>query len=343
MNSIKSLESIDLFKLLKSVVAEAEKKSKQTKSITKTTTKKSGSMPKGAVPHQLKKPRAWVEYTLKNALENGWESFTILQKKKDKETNIVTEEHIEMSGSILHNGSHIYENSITDKFPDGKRVIHKEAMSLSKQRKGTSHSTYAEFDAQYIDDTPDDKSVISSTSSKKIVEKKTQAEKEAESEAKKVAKVIEKEANKVEKETEKRLKKASVVAAKEVVTKEVVTKDVVTKDVATKEVVRKEVAAKEVVKTVVAKKKPVIKTPEPEVTVKEVVKTVVPKKKDASNEIPDDGMVHPWTYKTKKYLRNADGETWTVGVDGAVGTWVGIFKDNKIDTSAPEPVFDDEE
>jgi len=252
LNSIKTLESIDLFKLLKSVVAEAEKKSKQTKSITKTTTKKSGSMPKGAVPHQLKKPRAWVEYTLKNALENGWESFTILQKKKDKETNIVTEEHIEMSGSILHNGSHIYENSITDKFPDGKWVNHKEAMSLSKQRKGTSHSTYAEFDAQYIDDTPDDKSVISSTSSKKIVEKKTRAEKEAESEAKKVAKGIEKEANKankVEKETEKRLKKASVVAAKEVVTKEVVTK--------------------EVVKTVVAKKKPVIKTPEPEVTVKE--------------------------------------------------------------------------
>jgi len=54
-------------------------------------------------------------------------------------------------------------------------------------------------------------------------------------------------------------------------------------------------------------------------------------------------MVHPWTYKSKKYLRNADGETWTVGIDGAVGTWVGIFKDNKIDTSAPEPVFDDEE
>jgi len=148
LNSIKTLESIDLFKLLKSAVAEAEKKSKQTKSITKTPTKTSGSR---AVPHQLKKPHAWVKYTLKNALENGWESFTILQKKKDKETNIVTEEHIEMSGSILHNGSHIYENSITDKFPDGMWVSHKEAMSLSKQRKGTSHSTYAEFDAQYIE------------------------------------------------------------------------------------------------------------------------------------------------------------------------------------------------
>jgi len=314
LSSIKTFETVDLFKLLKAIMTEAEKKSKQANTMRKTPTKKSGSMPKGAVPPQLKKPRAWVEYTLKNALENGWESFTILQKKKDKETNITTQEQIEMPGSILHNGSHIYENSITDKFPAGKWVIHKEAMSLSKQRKESSHITYSEFDALYIDNTNDDnKSAISSTSSKKIIMKKTYAEKEAEDEAKKLAKEIEKETTKAEKQ----LKKASVAAAKESKTTDKNEKSVT--------------------------KKPVIKISEPEVTVKEVVKTVAPKKNIGSNKIPDDGMVHPWTYKTKKYLRNADGETWTVGVDGAVGTWVGLFKDDKIDTSAPEPVFDDED
>ena len=56
-------------------------------------------------------------------------------------------------------------------------------------------------------------------------------------------------------------------------------------------------------------------------------------------------MVHPWTYKGKKYLRNFDGETWTVGDDGGVGDWAGLYdaKADKLDSSAPEPVFDDEE
>jgi len=62
-------------------------------------------------------------------------------------------------------------------------------------------------------------------------------------------------------------------------------------------------------------------------------------------EIPNDGMVHPWTYKGKKYLRNFEGETWTVGADGGVGDWAGLYdsKTTKLDTSAPEPVFDDSE
>jgi hypothetical protein len=173
-------------------------------------------MPKGAIPPQLKKPRAWVEYTLKDALENGWESFTVVQKKKDKETNTITEEQIEMPASILHNGAHIYKDSISEKTPEGKQLIHKEAMSLSKQRKESSHATYAEFEAQYVDETTDDdKSVASSTSSKKIVVKKTAAEKEAEAAAKKAEKEAEKEAKKAEKEAEKAAKKAEKDAEKE--------------------------------------------------------------------------------------------------------------------------------
>jgi hypothetical protein len=316
---VSSLDASELFKLLKAVAAEAEKKSKTASRTGKaapkaTVAKKTGSMPKGAIPPQLKKPRAWVEFTLKDALENGWEPFTVIQKKKDKETNIVTEEQIEMPGYTLHNGANIYKGSVTEKTPDGKQIIHKEAMSLSKQRKEYSHLSYSRFIDTYVDESSDDdKSVTSSTSSKKIIVKKTAAEKEAESVAKKEAKEAEKVATKAAKEAEKEAKKAEKAAAK---------------------------AEKDFKKTSV-------KTSVPVAAVKKVAvkPDEAPKKKQAAakEDIPDDGMVHPWTYNKKKYLRNADGETWIVGADGGVGSWAGMYdaKSDKLDTSAPEPVFED--
>jgi hypothetical protein len=334
--TVKTLEAPELFKLLKAVASEAEKKSKQTKATAKATAKKTGSMPKGAVPPQLKKPRAWVEYTLKDALENGWESFTVLQKKKDKETNTVTEEQIEMPASVLHEGAHIYKDSITEKTPSGRQIIHKEAMSLSKQRKEANHPSYAEFEAQYVEEaSEDDKSESGSTASKKIVVKKTAAEKEAEAAAKKAEKEAEKERKKAEKEAEKAAAKAAKEAEK----------------AAAK-------AAKE------AEKKPAVKAPVPAAAVKKAAAAAKPatakpaekpaaatpaKKKPApakvEEDIPEDGMVHPWTFNKKNYLRNSDGETWTVGADGGVGKWAGLYDKatNKLDTSAPEPVFDDDE
>jgi histone H1/5 len=357
ISSLKTFEPAELFKLLKAVATEAEKKSKQPKTTTKaSTSKKSGSMPKGAVPPQLKKPRAWVEFTLKDALENGWESFTVMQKKKDKETNTITEEQIEMPGSTLHNGAHIYEDSITEKSPEGRQLIHKEAMSLSKQRKEAGHATYAEFEAQYVDETTDDdKSVASSTSSKKIVIKKTAAEKEAEAEAKRAAKEAEKEAKKAEKEAEKAAAKEAKEAEKAAAKAE---KDAEkeAKKTEKKPVVKAPVPAAAVKKATVA-----AKTAEPVTPVKKAVEAVTPVKKAAEpvapgapkkkvaapkvEEVPNDGMVHPCTIKGKKYLRNADGETWTVGADGGVGEWAGMYdvKTEKLDTSAAEPVFEDDE
>lgn len=347
VSSLKTFESAELFKILKAVATEAEKKSKQTKTTTKATAaKKAGSMPKGAVPPQLKKPRAWVEFTLKDALENGWESFTVLQKKKDKETNTITEEQIEMPGSTLHNGAHIYEDSITEKTPEGRQLIHKEAMSLSKQRKESGHATYAAFEAQYVDETTDDdRSDAGSTASKRIVIKKTAAEKEAEAEAKRAAKEAEKEAAKAAKEAEKEAKKAEKEAEK-AAAKAAKDAEKEAKKVDKKPVVKAPVPAAAVKKTTVA-----AKAAEPVTPVKkaatETAAPGAPKKKPATkvDEVPNDGMVHPCTIKGKKYLRNADGETWTVGADGGVGEWAGMYdaKADKLDTSAPEPVFDDEE
>ena len=319
--SLKTLESADLFKFMKVALSEAEKKTKQSKTASTTsTTKKTGSMPKGAVPPQLKKPRAWVEYTLKNALENGWEKFTIVQKKKDKEANTTIEEEIEMPASVLHNGSYIYEDSISEKNPNGRQIIHKEAMSLSKQRKEAGHASYTEFEAQYVDESSSDEDSksesASTTSSKKIVVKKTAAEKEAEKEAKNAQKEAEKEAKKAEKAAAKAQKEAEKAATK--TQKETEKKSA---DLAPAKAVKKAEATPETSPSKTAKK-PVTKI-----------------------EIPNDGMVHPWTYKGKKYLRNFEGETWEVDVDGNIGAWVGLYdsKADKLDTSAPEPVFEDDE
>ena len=335
MSAVKTFETSDLFKLLKTTSVEVEKRSKTAAKASTgkvTAAKKTGSMPKGAIPPQLKKPRAWVEFTLKDALENGWESFTIVQKKKDKETNTVTEEQIEMPGSVLHDGAHIYKDSVTEEKPAGKQLIHKDAMSLSKQRKESSHSSYSLFESSYVD-TPsdDDKSDAGSSTasaSKKIVVKKTAAEKEAEAAVKKEAKALETAAKKEAKALEaaakkeaKELEKAATKAAKET----------------SKSVVKAPVAA--------VKKAAPAPAPAPAEPVAEKPVAKKPTRKVAKVEdVPNDGMVHPWTYKGTKYLRNADGETWTVGADGGMGNWVGVYDAKAgLIKGAPEPVFDNDD
>ena len=348
MSAVKTFETSDLFKLLKTTSVEVEKRSKTAAKASTgkvTAAKKTGSMPKGAIPPQLKKPRAWVEFTLKDALENGWESFTIVQKKKDKETNTVTEEQIEMPGSVLHDGAHIYKDSVTEEKPAGKQLIHKDAMSLSKQRKESSHSSYSLFESSYVD-TPsdDDKSDAGSSTasaSKKIVVKKTAAEKEAEAAVKKEAKALETAAKKEAKALEaaaKKEAKALETAAKKA-EKEAEKEAKKAEKETSKSVVKAPVAA---VKKAAPAPAPAPAPAEP-VAEKPVAKK--PTRKVAKIEdVPSDGMVHPWTYKSKKYLRNADGETWTVGADGGVGKWVGLYdiKGDNLDTSATEPVFEDD-
>jgi hypothetical protein len=91
---LKLMDPADLFKVMKLALAEAEKR---TKGSIRAATKKASSMPKGQVPTQLLKPRAWVDFTLKHALQNGWKEFTVHQKRKDKATGEVIEEIIDES------------------------------------------------------------------------------------------------------------------------------------------------------------------------------------------------------------------------------------------------------
>ena len=356
MSSLKSLEAADLFKVMKQALSEAEKRNKGSAPRGKAAAaKKTGSMPKGVVPPQLRKPRAWVDFTLQHALENGWESFTVFQTKKDKVSGDKVEEEIEMPASEMHEGAWVYEGSVTDKCPTGKQLIHKDAMSLSKQRwapkekKGTHAELYEEFEASYVDEAPEIDDAASEASSKKVVVRKTAAEKVAETEAKKAEKEAEKLAKKAEKEAEKEAKKAEKEAEKE----------------AKKAEKEAEKEAKKAEKE--AAKKPTSKTPVPAAAMKKAatpaaaikapVKAVVtavkapvkkavvaaPKKEEWS--CPADGMVHPWPYKGKQYLRNSDGEVWLRGADGGCGQWQGVYlaAEDSIDDSVPEPIFEDEE
>jgi hypothetical protein len=66
-----------------------------------------------------------------------------------------------------------------------------------------------------------------------------------------------------------------------------------------------------------------------------------PKKDEWTCE--NDGNVHPWEFKGKKYARNYDNQVWLVDSSGEVCGWAGVFDGKKLDASAPEPVYMDEE
>ena len=351
--ALKQLEAPELFKVMKQALVEAEKRSKAAAAPRRATAaKKAGSMPKGVVPPQLRKPRAWVAFTLKHALEHGWEAFTVYQTKKDKTTGEKVEYEIEMPESELlvlpSMRAHIYKGSEDEAHPAGKQLIHKDAMSLSKQRwapkekTGTHHALYLEFEASYVEEASSAPS-SDSESEKKVIVRKTAAEKAAEAEAKKAAKAAEAEAKKAAKEAEKEAKKAEKEAEKEAKKAEKAA------ETEAKKAAKKAVA---VVPAAAVKKVAAVKpaTAVPKAAVAAAPKPAAKPAAKAKPAVeswscPADGMVHPWPYKGKQYLRNSDNEVWLKGEDGGCGEWQGIFRptEDRIDDSVPEPVFDDEE
>jgi hypothetical protein len=289
-----------------------------------------------------------VNWVLQYALANGWESFVISEKKRGS-TDEVNE--IEMPASELsEEGAYIYEGSVTEKEPHGKQITLRQAMSLSKQywspktKTGTRPELYEEFETEYVPpSTADDesKSISTETSSKKIV-RMTAAEREAEMERKLAEKEAEKAAKKAEKEKEREEKKAQKAAEKE----------------AEKAAKEAEKAAKRAASGKPAK---ATKAPVPAAAVKKAAtagagapepvaaKTVAVKKPVAAKKddwvAPTDGNAAPWTYKGKKYVRTAENFLWEMSATGEMGDWAGVYDPvaDKIDDSAAEPEFEDEE
>ena len=154
LNSLKSYSLTDLFKVLKAATAESEKKSKEElKNRGKKAPRKSSGDKKGVMPPHLKKPSAWFNYVLEYARKHGWESYKVQQTRKDKTTGEKVTEEVTMPGSTLHNGEHIFKDSISEEAPNGKKFIQKDAMSLSKlwwsKDAGIHEDRYREFERQY--------------------------------------------------------------------------------------------------------------------------------------------------------------------------------------------------
>lgn len=331
IDEIKSLETDELFKMSKAVTAEIERRAKGAKGRAP---KKTGSMPKGQVPPQLRKPRKWVEYVLADARQNGWESFTVHQTRKNKETGEKEEEEIVMPGSEENeDGVHVFAGSINEKTQKGKMFIQKDAMSLSKQywtvktQKGSRKDLYEAFDAAYDDDTES----VASSSSDTVVVRMTAEEKAAQKQREKEEKAAEKQRLKEEKAAEKQREKEEKAAEKER---------------------EKEASGKQAAKPTMAKVKaaiPVVKEEKAAVAAvstpaKEKEKKVpaAPKKKKEEEwTCPNDKMVHEWTHDGTVYLRNYDGEIWE-NDDGELGAWVGMWdaKKKQIDMDATEPQFE---
>jgi len=315
---LKSLDSADLFKVMKSALAEAEKKAKVSAKALKAPAakkeKKAGSMPKGKAPPQLGENRAWVTFTLKHALENGWESFVVQNKK--------TKEEIVKPASQLLNGVHVKEGSVTAKTPNGVKLIQKDAMSLSKQRwtkrtqTGTHPELYEEFLASY-----DPEAVEEVEKPVKVpVVRKTEAEKKEEARAKKEEKERLANEKKVEKErlaNEKKVEKERLANEKKTAPKK---------------------AKEETVATPVKKTAPVEVPAAPKKMPAKKVAAVV-----QEWSVPA-GCAKKWEYKGKAYIRNSDNEVWLLKGEAGMGAWQGVYVpgDDRIDDSVEEPVYEDE-
>ena len=324
--------------------------------------KKTGSMPKGRVPDQLRKPREWVNHVKADAIANGWPSYTMHQARKNKETGEKEEEEIEMPGSELNaEGVHVFEGSITEKLPKGRAFTHKDAMSLSavywkvKTQKGTRQDLYEEFDASY----PADDSVSeASDSSEKVVVRMTAAEKEKQKEEKAAEKEREKERKKQEKLDEKeRLKQEKATASGKQEAKSTPVKKVVKKsasaatssatasaaEIDADSISLSPVAASAAASSASSSSEIPAATPVKKTTAAKP-KPMAPKKvKKEEWTCPNDNLVHSWEEDGVKYLRNYAGQVW-MDDEGQLGEWAGQWNKEKkfLDTDAPAPEFEDE-
>jgi hypothetical protein len=344
-----------LGRISKQAVDEMGRRAK-TSSKSKKAPKKTGSMPKGRVPDQLRKPREWVNHVKADAIANGWPSYTMHQTRKNKETGEREEEEIEMPGSEQNaEGVHVFEGSITEKLPKGRAFTHKDAMSLSavywkvKTQKGSRQDLYEEFDASYQED---DAVSQASDSSEKVVVRMTAAEKEAQKQEKAEEKEREKERKKQEKLDEKeRLKQEKANASGKQEAKSTTVKKVVkAKKASSAAAESAEIDADSISLSPMASSASASASASSEIPTATPVKLAKPAKpmapKKAKKEewtCPNDTLVHSWENDGVKLLRNFAGQVW-MDDDGQLGEWVGLWNKEKkfLDTDAPAPEFEDD-
>ena len=305
---LKGLSVEDLLVVIAAATAEAKKAVKVEAKVSKAPKEKKGSMPKGVTPPQLHKPRAWVDFVLSHANANGWPAIAVKGQEEP------------LPASVERDGAHVFEST-------GKPMNNKQAMSLSKQywdRKaamGSHQALYEEFDAAYVvpiavpaaaPAAPAVVETVVAAAQTAVVEPKKPRATKTEAE-----KLAAKEAKKAKQESTVVEAPVAAVAASTVAA-------VAASTVAA-------VAASTVAAVASAK--------------------ATPKKKAAKAEVDkdtftcaDDGQVHPWDWKGKKFLRNTANQVWARSDDNEAGEWQGVFDPQtmKIDDSVEEPDFEDE-
>lgn len=374
----KHFDAADLFKIISALLKMAEKQSKGGKSTKRgATVKKAKDAPKGKTPRQLHKNNAWVAWTLEYARQNGWESFIVKAKSKDKETGEVTEEEIEMPASELHDGCYIYEGSVTESTPAGRQIIHKEAMSLSKHywsaknSTGTRSDLYEEFLKTYEEPAESETESVAtkSTATSKVTVRKTAAEKAEEKAAKDKAAQEEKDRKAKEREAKKEETAARKQRERDAVEQRKADRAEAKKEkdrLAQEAKERKEAEKAGKVKKTAVKATPVKAAAVVKAAAKPVPAAAAPKpvaapapapvpvkaaggagaKRPVEEWVaPAEGQVKSWSFKGKTYFRNSDNELWLKKADGQMGEWQGVYlpAEGTIDDSVPEPIFEEDE
>jgi hypothetical protein len=338
----KEMEVADLFKALKAGLTVAQSKASSKAKA------KAGSMPKGACPPQLKLNNAWVKHVKDYVNQNGWEAFSVPTTMTDKETGAKTLVVEELPASILHDGAHIFEGSVTEKTPQGVQVSHKHAMTLSKQWKEEKTHRYEEFVAAFNpEEAESDVESVASTESVTVV-RTTMAEKiaakavkEAEAKAAKEAKEAEKAAAKAAKEAEKEAKEraAAELKAQKALEAEAAKAERVRAAAEAEAAKAVKIPKAAIVKAEKAEKVEVKAAPAKKTVIKAVVKPVV-----KAWSCADDGNAHAWEHEGKLYARNFTNDVWNREANGDVTTWAGVYlpAENRIDETAEEPIYADE-
>lgn len=144
----------ELAKVMKSAASLFEKAAKAAAKPSRRAPKKTASVKSDASSgakrgKQLEVHRAWVKYVLDDAKSNGWKPFSVTESKKDKLTGQVTTNTVELAGSVLVDGQHVFEDT-------QKPMIPRYAMTLSKlywsvkEKSGLREDLYTAFKDQYV-------------------------------------------------------------------------------------------------------------------------------------------------------------------------------------------------
>ena len=144
----------ELAKVMKAAASLFEKAAKAAAKPSRRAPKKTASVKSDASSgakrgKQLEVHRAWVKYVQDDAKTNGWKPFSVTESKKDKLTGETATKTLDLTGSALVDGQHVFTDS-------KKAMIPRYAMTLSKlywsvkEATGLRHDLYQAFKAQYV-------------------------------------------------------------------------------------------------------------------------------------------------------------------------------------------------